>query len=125
MKARQANAAASATKHRAADAARRDAIVAFENAIAKAVEGADVWQELKKSDAVRDVVDGHKERIKGKEDAELKRVKQMVKVSTGDLAVIADSVGKARDVVKAVEKRYPNKDANLTQGQSVKPIEAQ
>lgn len=102
MKARQANAAASVSKHRAVDAARRDAVSAFEQAL---VKGGDAWAAIIGDKAARTVIDAHKERIKGKEGVELRRVRELSEVARGELAVVAGDIGRANKALKAMEKQ--------------------
>lgn len=103
MKARQANAAAPVNKHRAVDATRRDAISAFEHALAKGAD--DVWNDITHDKAVRAVIDAHKKRIRGKEGAEVLRLRELSEVARGELAVLAEAVGKANGALKAIGKR--------------------
>lgn len=82
---RQAHAAFSVDKHRAVDVAHRDALYAFEQAL---VKGDDAWNYTINDKAARTVIDACKERIKGKGEAELKRVRELGEVTRGELAVL-------------------------------------
>eukprot|EP00177_Eucheuma_denticulatum_P008371 GFKZ01015229.1.p1 GENE.GFKZ01015229.1~~GFKZ01015229.1.p1 ORF type:complete len:155 (-),score=30.39 GFKZ01015229.1:336-800(-) len=106
MKSRQAAVATSSTRQRTADQSRRDAVVAFENAIFEASDAphtSDVQKilsDLYKMEAVRKVVDGYKDRASGKEATELKRVRQMAEVAEGDLKVVAGALRKVEGASK-------------------------
>lgn len=103
MKARQANAAVTVNKHRVVDAARREAVSAFERAVAEGDR--DVWRHIANDKAVRTVVNAHKERVRGRESAELAQLKQMSEVARDQLAVVADAVGRANRALKIAEGR--------------------